>query len=62
VIPKGAKNRHLKEPPRRKAANLKSKSTKEAAKKTRKIGYPPDLKTRPLFPLGWVFSAIFLLA
>jgi len=51
-------SRHLKEAPvGRKAANLKNKSTKEVAQKSRKIGCPPSLIARPLFPLEWVFSA-----
>jgi len=38
---------------------LKSKSTKEVAQKSRKTGCPPGLKTWPLFPIGWIFSAFF---
>jgi len=63
VIPKGYETRHLKETSLgRKATNLKKKSTKEGAQKPIKIGSPPNLKTRPLLPLGWVFPVVFLLA
>ena len=62
MTPKGGQSRHLKEIPLgRKVANLKNKSTKEATQKSRKIDCPPYLIPRPLFPLGWVFSAVFLL-
>jgi len=52
----------LRKPPGRKAANLKNKSTKEAAQKSKNIDCPLGLKNRPLFSLRWVFSAVFLLA
>jgi len=63
VIPKGGKIIHIKETPLgRKSANLKNKSTKEVAQKLRKIDCPPRLIARPLFPLGWVFSIVFVLS
>ena len=52
----------LRKPPGRKAANLNENSTKEAAQKSIRTSCPSGLKTRPLFPLGWVFSATFTLA
>jgi len=40
MIPKGGESRHLKEASRgRKAVNHMNKSSKEAAQKSRKIGY-----------------------
>jgi len=62
VIQKGRESRHLNKPLGRKVANLKNKSTKGGAQNPMKINCPSGLKTRPLFALGWVFSAVFLLA
>jgi len=63
LIQKGGEIGHLKVSLHgRKEADHVKKSTNKAAQKSRKTGCPPDLKTRPLFPLGWVFSTVFLVA
>jgi len=51
----------LRNPHGRKVADHMKKSTKKAAQKSSKNGCGCSSKIWPLFPLGWVFSAIFLL-
>jgi len=52
----------IRKPLGRKEANHMNKLTKEAAQKPRKIGCPASSFALSLFPHGWVFSTVFLLA
>ena len=61
MIAKEGESIHLKKIPNgRKEIDHVKKSTKKAAEKPSKNGRGPGLKVQPLFPLGWVLSAIFL--
>jgi len=62
VISKGGENRHLKEAPREKNSKSQEQVNKGGCTKIeKKIDCPPGLIAGQLFPLGWVFPAIFLL-